>query len=80
MAARFTEHPGDPAWLRSQRDAQSRARPVPISKPTKLTAPAPVIQQSQADLHEFVQGARNNSGAAFVFGMIAGAVIARGRR
>lgn len=78
MAARFTEHPGDPAWLKSQREAQARVRPVPISKPIRLTAP--VLQQSKADLHEFVQGARNNSGAAFVFGVIAGAVIARGRR
>jgi hypothetical protein len=75
----FTSHGGDPQWLRDQRAAQARYRPRP-GTPGPLPFGAPRTTTVEADPHQFVQGAKNNSGWAFVLGAVAGAVIARGRR
>lgn len=77
----FTAHGGDPQWLRDQRDAQARYRPKPgRAMPFPTATPQHQPRIVEADPHQFVQGARSNSGAAFVLGVIAGAVMARGRR
>ena len=78
--ARFTEHAGDPQWLKDQRASAMRA-----SKPPKMAAMPgmPKTQRSpnisEPSTTQFVQGAKSNSAAAFVLGVVVGAV-ARGRR
>lgn len=80
MAARFTEHAGDPQWLRSQREAQARHRPK-TGPHVPLVLPKPRFGTvSEPDPQQFVQGAKSNSGVAFVLGAIVGAVVTRGRR
>lgn len=80
--ARFTEHAGDPQWLRDQRDAARRATTHPTRRPVVFPG-TPAVHQShvsEPDPQQFVQGAKSNTGVAFVLGAVAGAVIARGRR
>ena len=78
--ARFTEHAGDPQWLKDQRASAMRA-----SKPPKMAAMPgmPKTQRSpnisEPSTTQFVAGAKSNSSAAFVLGVITGAVL-RGRR
>lgn len=78
--ARFTESSGDPQWLRDQRDSQKRHAPAPRrAMPYPSQTPQHQPHVSAADPHAFVQGAKNNSAAIFVLGVVAGAVV-RGRR
>lgn len=79
--AKFTQHAGDPQWLRDQRDSARRATTQPTRSPINFPGTPPVQSHvSSADPHQFVQGAKSNSGVAFVLGAVAGAVMARGRR
>lgn len=79
--ARFTEHSGDPQWLRDQRAAQKRHAPAPRkAMPYPSQTPQHQPHVSQPDPAAFVQGAKNNSAALFVLGAVAGAVMSRGRR
>lgn len=78
--AKFTQHAGDPQWLRDQRDSARRA-----TTPPKMAA-VPGMPQTQRSPNisepsttQFVQGAKSNGAAAFVLGVVVGAV-ARGRR
>lgn len=76
----FTSHGGDPQWLRDQRDAAHRAS----TPPKRAAMPGMPKGQRVGNISEpsttqFVQGAKNNTAAAFVLGLVVGAV-ARGRR
>jgi hypothetical protein len=81
MAARFTEHAGDPQWLKDQRASAKRASPRPSrAMPYPSATPQHQSNVVEASPQQFVQGTKSNPSAAFVLGAIAGVVIARGRR
>jgi hypothetical protein len=78
--ARFTEHQGDPAWLKSQREAQARTRNTArVHRAMPYPTQTPVVTPTAPSNAQFHEGAKSNSGAAFVLGVIAGAYL-RGRR
>lgn len=78
--ATFTQHGGDPQWLRDQRDAARRATTPPKMAPARgMPTPRTASNVVEPSTTQFVQGAKSNSAAAFVLGFVVGAV-ARGRR
>lgn len=84
MAARFTEHSGDPAWLKSQREAQARATNVKrvhraMPYPTATTPPPPTVM-SGPDTQQFRQAANAAGNVAFVLGWVAMRRALKGRK
>lgn len=76
--ARFTEHGGDPQWLKDQRDAQKRALTTRTPRQQKaFPYPTATSHVEKADRKEFVNGVGKNHG--FEIGLILGLVL-RGRR
>lgn len=83
MAARFTEHQGDPAWLKSQRDAQSRARVAPTPRQQRAMpypTQTPTVTVQKADPHQFRSAAELAGNVGFVLGFLAVRHALRNRR
>ena len=83
MAARFTEHQGDPAWLKSQREAQARARAVPTPRQQKafpLPNQAPTVIVQKASNEQFHDAANLAGNVGFVLGFLAAGAALRKRR
>lgn len=84
MAARFTEYQGDPAWLKSQREAQARLRPAPTQRqqhafPYPNQAPPVTVQTASNE--QFHSAANLAGNVGFVLGILgAGALLRRKRR
>lgn len=80
MAARFTENQGDPAWLKSQREAQNRVVPARVHRAMPYPTATPPVRQTQASATEFKSAASAAGNVAFVLGFMAVSHALRRRR